>query len=62
MFGQKNRNICETTFSPKILKWQKCHLEHREKNVFYIGTFAEKIRKFLYVKPRFLALKFVYSS
>ena len=50
----KIKNFCKITFSPKVLKWQKCDIRTSYVTLEKLGTFPEKNHEFSNMKPRFL--------
>ena len=53
-FGQKIKNFCKITFSPKVLKWQKYDIRTSYVALEKLRTFPQKIHKFSNVIPKFL--------
>ena len=53
-FWEKIKNFCKITFSPKVLKWQKCDIRTSYLTLEKLRTFTQKIHEFSDVKPRFL--------
>ena len=53
-FWEKIKKFCKITFSPKVLKWQKCDIRTSYVTLEKLRTFPQKIHKFSNVKPKFL--------
>ena len=50
---EKIKDFCKITFSPKVLKWQKCDIRTSYVTLEKLRIFPLKIHKFSNLKPKF---------